>query len=75
MKIWEGLFFMNACWVSQSVFYEVLNTVNDDVLKMVTGYGEIMFHLAFKRGYWKGCVIRKESVNANYCQVQGGAVV
>ena len=38
--------------VSQSVFYEVLNEVSDDVFlkKGVVGNGEIMFHSAFKKG-------------------------
>ena len=43
---------MDACWVSQSVFYEVLNEVSDDVFlkKGAVGNGEIMFHSAFKKG-------------------------
>ena len=34
--IWDGLAWetlMSACWVNQSVFYQVLNGVSDDVLK------------------------------------------
>ena len=48
----SGLTLMDACWVSQSVFYEVLNEVSDDVFlkKGVVGNGEIMFHSAFKKG-------------------------
>ena len=39
--------------VSQSVFYEVLNEVSDEVFlkEGVVGNGEIMFHSAFKKGY------------------------
>ena len=53
---------MNACWVSQSVFYEVLNAVNDDVFKKKCLFnGKIIFHSAFKKDtekvvlfrYWK----------------------
>ena len=63
---------MDACWVSQWMFYEVLNTVSDDVsLKEdVIGNGEIIFHSAFKKGYWKGCSIRSERIDTSYCQVQ-----
>ena len=36
---------MNACWVSQSVFYEVLNDASDDVFKTKCLFnGEIMLH-------------------------------
>ena len=35
--IWEGISLMNACWISQWVFYRVLNAIN--------GNGEIIFHL------------------------------
>ena len=31
--IWEGISLINACWVSQSVFYQVLQAVSDDVFK------------------------------------------
>ena len=45
---------MNACWVSQSVFYEVLNAVNDDVFKRKCLFNEeIMFHSAFKKNTLK----------------------
>ena len=38
------------CWVSQSVLYEVLNAVPDDVLKRKCLFnGEITFHSAFKK--------------------------
>ena len=38
------------CFVSQSVLYEVLNTVPDDVVKIKCLFnGEIMFHSAFKK--------------------------
>ena len=48
--IWEGISLMNACWVSQSVFYEVLNAVSDDVFKRKCLFnGEIMFHSDFKK--------------------------
>ena len=48
----SGLTLMDACWVSQSVFYEVLNEVSDEVFlkEGVVGNGEIMFHSAFKKG-------------------------
>ena len=40
---------MNACWVSQSVFYEVLNDVSDDVFKTKCLFnGEIILHSIFK---------------------------
>ena len=44
---------MNACCLSQPVFYEVLNTVSDDVFlkEDFIGNGETMFHSAFKKGY------------------------
>ena len=29
----ENLSFMNACWVSQPVFYQVFNAVSDDVFR------------------------------------------
>ena len=63
---------MDACWVSQSVFYEVLNEVSDEVFlkERVVGNGEIMFHSAFKKGYWKSCFIRSERIDTSYCQVQ-----
>ena len=63
---------MDACWVSQSVFYEVLNEVSDEVFlnKGVVGNGEIMFQSAFKKGYWKSCFIRSERIDTSYCQVQ-----
>ena len=63
---------MDACWVSQSVFYEVLNTVSDDVFlkKYVIGNVDITFHSAFKKEYWKGCFIRSERIDTSYCQVQ-----
>ena len=55
--IWKGISLMNTCWVSQSVFYEVLNTVNDDVFKRKSLFnGETMFHSALKR-ILKSCVI------------------
>ena len=38
---------------------------------MVIGNGEIMFHSAFKKGYWKSCVIRSEKHDTNYCKIQG----
>ena len=41
---------MNACWVSQSVFYEVLNIVSDVFKRRCLFNGEIMFHSAFKKG-------------------------
>ena len=31
--IWERISLMNACWASQSVFYEVLNGVSDCLFK------------------------------------------
>ena len=38
------------CRVSQSVLYEVLNAVPDDVLKRKCLFnGEVMFHSAFKK--------------------------
>ena len=38
------------CCASQSVLYEVLNAVPDDVFKMKCLFnGEIMFHSAFKK--------------------------
>ena len=38
------------CSISQSVLYEVLNAVPDDVFKRKCLFnGEIMFHLAFKK--------------------------
>ena len=38
------------CCISQSVFYEVLNGVPDDVFKIKCLFnGEIMFHSAFKK--------------------------
>ena len=63
---------MDACWLSQSVFYEVLNTVGDDAFlkEDFIGNGETMFHSAFKKGYWKGCFIRSERIDTSYCQVQ-----
>ena len=63
---------MDACWVSQSVFYEVLNTVSDDVFlkKYVIDNVDITFHSAFKKEYWKGCFIRSERIDTSYCQVQ-----
>ena len=68
----SGLTLMDACWVSQSVFYEVLNEVSDEVFlkEGVVGNGEIMFHSAFKKGYWKSCFIRSERIDTSYCQVQ-----
>ena len=30
-----------------------------------------MFHSSFKKGYWKGCVIRSERLDIDHCQVQG----
>ena len=62
---------MDACRVSQSVFYEILNTVSDDAFlkEDVNGNGEIMFHSAFKRGYWKGCFIRSERIDTSCGQV------
>ena len=33
--------------------------------------GEIMFHSAFEKYTWKGCVIESERCDTNYCQVQG----
>ena len=48
--IWEGLSLINACWVSQSVFYEVLNAVGDDVFQRKCLFnGEIMLHSAFNK--------------------------
>ena len=63
---------MDSCWASQWEFYEVLNTVSDDVFlkEDVIGNGEIMFHSAFEKGYWKGCFIRSERIDTSYCQVQ-----
>ena len=46
---WEGISLMNACWVSQSVFYEVLNIVSDVFKIKCLFNGEIMFHSAFKK--------------------------
>ena len=38
------------CCVSQSVFYEVLNAVSDDVFKRKCLFnGEMMFYSAFKK--------------------------
>ena len=49
-SIWEGISLINVCWVSQSVFYEVLNVVSDDVFNRKCLFnGEIMFHLEFKK--------------------------
>ena len=58
--------------VSQSVFYEVLNTVSDEVFlkEDVIGNEEMIFHSAFKKEYWKGCFIRSERIDTSYCQVQ-----
>ena len=40
----------NECCVSQSILYEVLNAVPDDVFKRKCLFnGEIMFHSAFKK--------------------------
>ena len=48
--IWEGISFINVFWVSQSVFYEVLNIVSDDMFNRKCLFnGEIMFHLEFKK--------------------------
>ena len=33
-SIWEGILFVNACSVSQSLFYQVLNAVSDNVFMM-----------------------------------------
>ena len=33
--------------------------------------GEIMFHSAFEKDTLKGCVIRSERLDTNYCWVQG----
>ena len=30
-----------------------------------------MFHSAFEKDTWKGCLIRSERLDTNYCQVQG----
>ena len=30
-----------------------------------------MFHSAFEKDTWKGCVIRSERLDTNYCHVQG----
>ena len=62
---------MDSCWASQSEFYEVLNAVSDDVFwkEDVIGNGEIMFHSAFKKGYWKGCFIRSGRIDTSYCQI------
>ena len=70
--VWERLTRIDACWVSQSVFYEVLNTVSNDAFlkEDVIGNGEIMFHSAFKKGCWKGFFIRSERIDTSYCQVQ-----
>ena len=47
--IWEGISLMNACWISQTVFYEFLNAVSNDVLKRKCLFnGELMFRSAFK---------------------------
>ena len=32
--IWEGISLINACLVSQSVFYQVLNAVSDGVFNV-----------------------------------------
>ena len=41
---------MNACWVSQLVFDEVLNAVSDDVFKRKCLInGRIMFYSVFKK--------------------------
>ena len=38
------------CWVSQSVLYEVLNAVSDNVFKRKCLFsGEIVFYPAFKK--------------------------
>ena len=31
--IWKGISLMNACWVNQSVFYQILNAVSYAVFK------------------------------------------
>ena len=50
---------MNACWVSQSVFYEVLNAVNNGVFKKKCLFnGEITFHSAFKKDTEKVVLFR-----------------
>ena len=48
--LWEAISLMNACWVSQSMFYQVLNAVMSvSVMVMVClkkmFNGEIIFHL------------------------------
>ena len=59
---------MNACWVSQSAFYQVLNWVSDGVFykKMVFDEANI-FHLKRIKAV---LLLVKERFDTNYCQVQ-----
>ena len=42
------------CCVSQSVLYEVLNTVGDNVFKRKCSFNREIFYSAFKKGIEKG---------------------
>ena len=58
-----------VCCVSQSVLYEVLNAVPDDVFKRKCLFnGEIMFHSAFKKDTEKIALlkIRSERLDKDY---------
>ena len=47
--IWEGLSLINTSWVSQSLFYEVLNAVSDVFKRKCLFNGEIMLHSVFNK--------------------------
>ena len=65
--IWEEISPMNACLVSQSVFYQVLNAV------VITNVGVVSRkrgdNISFKKETEK-IVITSERLDTNYCQVQ-----
>ena len=56
--IWEGISLMNVCWVSQSVFYQILNAVSDAVFK--------------KNVWWRNNILfKKETEKIALLQVKG----
>ena len=57
----SGINISYECCVSQSVLYEVLNAVSDDVFKK---------NVYLMEGN-NACVIRIERFDINYCEVQG----